>query len=92
MAWKHQLAPDAPHLVCIRQGEVEVFLTEHAVTEPGAVVYFVTPDVDALVRAAGHAGVTPTFGPEDRPWGSREAYFQDRDGNTLRFGATRRER
>lgn len=91
VAWEHQLTPDAPHLVCIRQGEVDVFLTEHPVTEPGAVVYFVTPDVDALVSAAGRAGVRPTFGPEVRPWGDREAYFQDSDGNTLRFGETRRE-
>jgi len=52
------------------------------VTYPGAVVYFITRDVDAVVRAARVAGVMPTFGPEDRPWGNREAYFQDRDGNT----------
>lgn len=88
MAWQHRLTPDGPQLVCIRQGEVDVFLTEHAVTETGAVVYFVTHNVDALVRAAAEAGVRPTFGPEDRPWGDREAYFQDRDGNTLRFGET----
>ncbi len=89
VAWEHQLTTDAPRLVCIRQGDVELFLTEHRVTDFGAVVYFVTRDVDALVVAASEAGVTPTFGPEDRPWGDREAYFQDRDGNTLRFGQTR---
>jgi uncharacterized glyoxalase superfamily protein PhnB len=66
-----------------------VFLTEHPVTEAGAVAYFVTRDVDEVVRAAHDAGVEPTFGPEDRPWGNREAYFIDQDGNTLRFGQIR---
>ncbi|MFN0178842.1 MAG: VOC family protein [Gemmatimonadales bacterium] len=79
----------APWLMCIRQNDVEVFLTEHPVTEAGAVVYFMTRDVDAMVRAAGQAGVTPTFGPENQSWGNREAYFRDRDGNTLRFGEVR---
>lgn len=86
VAWEHRLGPEAPHLVCIRQGEVEVFLTEHPVTEPGAVVYFTTEDVDALVAAAALEGVIPEFGPETRPWGNREAYFRDPDGNMLRFG------
>jgi catechol 2,3-dioxygenase-like lactoylglutathione lyase family enzyme len=89
VAWEHQLAPDAPRLVCVSQSGVEVFLTEHPVTEAGAVAYFITRDVDAVVLAAREAGVVPTFGPEDRPWGNREAYFVDRDGNTLRFGELR---
>ncbi len=89
VAWEHQLSADAPRLVCIKQDEVEVFLTEHPVTESGAVVYFVTRNVDAIVSGAASAGVRPTFGPADQPWGNREAYFQDRDGNTLRFGEIR---
>jgi catechol 2,3-dioxygenase-like lactoylglutathione lyase family enzyme len=89
VTWEHQLAPDAPRLVCVRQNDVEVFLTEHPATAPGAVAYFITRDVNAVVRAARQAGVDPVFGPEDRPWGSREAYFVDRDGNTLRFGEVR---
>jgi uncharacterized glyoxalase superfamily protein PhnB len=89
VAWEHQLAPYAPRLVCVSQDGVEVFLTEHPVTAAGAVAYFVTLNVDAVVEAARDAGVAPAFGPEDRPWGSREAYFVDRDGNTLRFGEVR---
>jgi hypothetical protein len=62
-ALRHPLVDRAiPTLRVARQGDVEVFLTEHPVTESGAVVYFVTRDVDALVRAAGDVGVRPTFG------------------------------
>ncbi len=86
VAWQHRLAPAAPRLTAIRQGGVQVFLTEHPVAPTGAVVYFAVRGLDQLVARAGGAGVRPTNGPEDRPWGSREAYFADRDGNVLRFG------
>jgi len=46
----------------------------------------VTQGVDTLVARAAAAGLHPIFGPEDRPWGNREAYFRDPDGNVLRFG------
>ncbi len=86
VAWQHQLAPDAPRLTSVRHGAAELFLTEHPVAPVGAVVYFVTRGVDALVARAAAAGVEPSFGPEDRPWGDREVYFRDLDGNVLRFG------
>jgi uncharacterized glyoxalase superfamily protein PhnB len=38
------------------------------------------------LNRAATAGHYPIFGPEDRPWGDREAYFRDPDGNVLRFG------
>jgi uncharacterized glyoxalase superfamily protein PhnB len=41
--------------------------------------------VDALVARAAAAGLNPSFGPADRPWGDREVYFRDFDGNVLRF-------
>jgi catechol 2,3-dioxygenase-like lactoylglutathione lyase family enzyme len=84
--WQHQLTPDAPRLRSVRQGSAELFLTEHPVAPVGAVVYFVTRGVDALVARASAAGLDPSFGPEDRPWGDREVYFRDPDGNVLRFG------
>lgn len=86
VAWQHQLAPDAPRLTSVRQGAAELFLTEHPIAPAGAVVYFVTRGVDALVARAAAAGLEPSFGPEDRPWGDREVYFRDLDGNVLRFG------
>lgn len=86
LTWQHQLTPDAPRLTSMQQGVAQLFLTEHAVAPVGAVVYFNTRGLDALVARAVAAGVLPTFGPENRPWGSREAYFTDPDGNVLRFG------
>ena len=90
VAWQHQLAPGAPRLTSIRQGATELFLTEHSVAPTGAVVYFVTQGLDALVARASAAGLVPNFGPEDRPWGTREVYYRDHDGNVLRFGETLR--
>jgi len=86
VGWRHQFTPDAPRLTSVRQGAAELFLTEHPVAPAGAVVYFVTRGVDALVARAAAAGLEPSFGPEDRPWGDREVYFRDPDGNVLRFG------
>jgi catechol 2,3-dioxygenase-like lactoylglutathione lyase family enzyme len=48
--------------------------------------YLRTPDVDALHKAFG----TPVGGkvtpPEDRPWGMREFFVMDPNGNLLRVG------
>lgn len=86
IAWQHQLTPDAPRLTAVRHGTVEIYLTEHAVAPPGGVVYVETEGVDVLVAQARSRGFEPSFGPENRAWGDREAYFEDIDGNVLRFG------
>lgn len=86
VAWQHQLAPDAPRLTSVRHSSVELFLTEHPVAPVGSVVYIVVDQVDEFVTLARSSSVDPTFGPEDRPWGDREAYFTDPDSNVLRFG------
>lgn len=86
VSWEHRLSPGAPRLTCVTHGTVDVFLTEHPVTPIGAVAYFVTQGVDALVVRAAEAGHYPIFGPENRSWGDRETYFRDPDGNVLRFG------
>lgn len=86
VAWQHQLNPEAPRLTSVQHGTVELYLTEHPIAPPGGVVYLKTTGVDALVAQARSQGLDPSFGPEDRPWGDREAYFTDVDGNVLRFG------
>lgn len=86
VAWQHQLNPDAPRLTSVQHGGVTLYLTEHPVAPPGGVVYIKTKGVDALVARARSQGLEPSFGPDDRPWGDREAYFEDTDGNVLRFG------
>jgi len=86
VAWEHRLKPDGPRLVSVKHGNVELYLTEHPVTPFGGVVYLLMDGLEALVGRAIEAGVQPSFGPEDRPWGNRETYFTDVDGNVLRFG------
>jgi catechol 2,3-dioxygenase-like lactoylglutathione lyase family enzyme len=86
VAWIHQLEPDKPRLAAVQHGPVQLFLTEHDIAPVGAVVYLNSRGVDALNDAAAAVEIEPTFGPEDRPWAQREVYFQDPDGNVLRFG------
>jgi catechol 2,3-dioxygenase-like lactoylglutathione lyase family enzyme len=86
VAWQHQLSSSAPRLTAVQHGPVQVFLTEHAVAPVAGVVYFETISIDVLIERAVQAGFQPGFGPENRPWGSPEAYFTDPDGNVLRFG------
>ncbi len=86
VAWQHQLDPEAPRLTCVQRGTVELYLTEHPVAPPGGVVYVKATGVDALVARARSRDLEASFGPEDRPWGDREVYFEDLDGNVLRFG------
>lgn len=86
VAWQHQLEPSGPRLTALVRDSRELFLTEHPVAPTGAVVHFMVEGLDEIVEGAKSAGVLPTFGPELRPWGDREAYFSDADGNVLRFG------
>ena len=59
----------------------------------GSTVYFYVEAVDALHdewRAAGaeilYDPAAQIQEPENRPWGMREIYVKDLDGNVLRFG------
>lgn len=86
VAWQHQLEPSAPRLMAVVRDAKEVFLTEHPVAPTGTLVHFMVEGLEEIVERAKAAGVRPTCGPELRPWGDREAYFSDADGNVLRFG------
>jgi catechol 2,3-dioxygenase-like lactoylglutathione lyase family enzyme len=88
IAWQHRLGEDAPRLTAVARDSGQLFLTEHPVAPVGAVVHFMVEGLDGTLARARDAGFEPTFGPEQRPWGDREAYFTDADGNVLRFGET----
>ena len=88
--WRHQLDASMPRLMGVEQHGLRLMLTEHDVAPPGAVVYFELRGVDALVAMASRHGIAPEIGPVDQPWGKREVYFRDRDGNQLRFGEVTR--
>ena len=48
--------------------------------------YLRTPDADELHRSFGAVSGGKVTVPEDRPWGMREFYVMDPNGNLLRFG------
>ncbi len=59
----------------------------------GMAVYFLVRDVDALHDELARAGAEVLYdpdaalkGPGDQPWGMREVWVKDPDGNVLRFG------
>jgi uncharacterized glyoxalase superfamily protein PhnB len=51
----------------------------------GGVVYMRVEDVDALHRELIAKGVRVELEPTDQPWGNREMYVKDPDGNSIRF-------
>ena len=51
----------------------------------GGVVNFKVHDVEALHAELVARGVKIDTGPVDQPWGTREMYVKDADGNSLRF-------
>ena len=86
LAWIHQVDAGAPRLGSVRHGVVELFLTEHLVAPPGAVVYANVVGIDVLAETAQAAGLVAEYGPLNQPWGLRELGFRDPDGNLMRFG------
>ncbi len=49
-------------------------------------------DLDEMYRQLKEAGLEPESPPVDRPWGERDFWILDPDGNTVEFGAARERR
>ena len=45
----------------------------------------IVPNVDAAVTAARNAGARVLMAPKDQPWGERQAYVSDPDGNLVQI-------
>jgi hypothetical protein len=66
--------------------ELHLVVTEgHDPLRTASAAYLHVPDADAL--AAEWAAVDRTGAAEDKPWGLREGWHIDPDGNLLRFGS-----
>ncbi|MEX0938988.1 MAG: VOC family protein [Pirellulales bacterium] len=77
---EHRFAPDMPIYAFLQRGDNKLHLSEHAGdAKPGTLVYFYVDDVDAIGRE---------FGAEvkNQPWGTREVWLTDPDGNRWRIG------
>ena len=62
-----------------------VVTPDHDPARTAAAVFLHVPDADAV--AAAWAAVPRTGAPEEKPWGMREGWHIDPDGNLLRFGS-----
>ena len=47
-------------------------------------------DADEAYEWVQSQGMTPNGPPEDKPWGERDFYVRDPDGNTVEFSGKRR--
>jgi uncharacterized glyoxalase superfamily protein PhnB len=84
--WEHQFAPGLPLFVSVSRNSIQLFLTEHAESAFGTLIYFYVQDVDTLAQIVQAQGGILDLAPVDQPWGVRELHLRDLDGNKLRFG------
>lgn len=84
--WEHRFEPGMPLFMQVSRGDMILYLTQHAGdAQPGGLVYFYVPDVDAWFRELVAAGMPQDHAPADMPWGNREMHLVDPDGNRVRL-------
>ena len=71
----------------VTNGEVSIFLAETANPINPVWVFYDVNSADNVYAAYREAGVTIREEPNDKPWGSREFYAEDPDGNVLRIAS-----
>ncbi len=82
------LGGDPPEMAGVDLGEVPVHLAPRVPgqTSQGGAVYFVNGDADELHAFHQANGVESIRPPGDRPYGLRDCFIHDPDGNELGFG------
>jgi catechol 2,3-dioxygenase-like lactoylglutathione lyase family enzyme len=79
--WTHQFEPGLPLFLAIARDGWRLFLSEHTGDAPGpSLVYLTANDVNGIAAALGEEA-------RDMPWGTRELWLTDPDGNRLRIGS-----
>lgn len=77
---EHQFAPGMPYYLFLKRGDIRLHLSEHkGDAKPHSLVYFYVDNVDAVAAEFGEK-------VKDQPWGCREIWISDPDGNRLRIG------
>lgn len=80
-----------PSFACVCRGQVSVFLCEQGQGQPGAWMSLflnTLADLDAVYKEYQQSGADIAEPPTDRPWGMREMFVRDIDGNVFRIGAS----
>ena len=84
--WEHRFEPGLPLFMQVSRGGMALYLTQHAGdAQPGGLVYFYVPNVDAWYREIVATGLAMHRAPENMPWGNRELHLADPDGNRVRL-------
>ena len=77
---KHQFAQGMPYYVFLKRGDILLHLSEHkGDAKPDSLAYFYVDDIDTVAAEFGEK-------VKDQPWGCREIWISDPDGNRLRIG------
>ena len=77
---EHQFGPNMPVYAFLRRGNVQLHLSEHkGDAKPDTLLYFYVDDVDSIAQEFDVA-------VKDQPWGTREVWLADPDGNRWRIG------
>ena len=77
---EHRFGPSMPLYAFLKRGDVRLHLSEHkGDATPNSLAYLYVDDVDSI--AAEFAVEV-----KDQPWGTREVWLSDPDGNRLRIG------
>ena len=83
--WEHRFEPGFPVFMSVSRDGMQIYLTEHTGDcQPGGLVHFVIPDVDAWYLEFRERGARVGEAPND-DLGFRNMTIMDPDGNQLRF-------
>lgn len=78
---EHQFAPTMPIYAFLKRGDSQLHLSEHTGdAKPNTLTYFYVDDVDSIAQEFGSD-------VKEQPWGTREVWLTDPDGNRWRVGS-----
>lgn len=79
---EHRFAENMPIYAFLKRGESPLHLSEHkGDAKPDTLTYMYVDEVDSIAEEFGEP-------VRDQPWGKREVWLTDPDGNRWRIGAS----
>jgi catechol 2,3-dioxygenase-like lactoylglutathione lyase family enzyme len=78
---------DPPSFCAVGRADATIFFCERCQGNPGAWIAIFTRDVDRLYEELRGRGALIKMPPTTFPWGLREMFVADPDGNVIRFGS-----
>lgn len=81
---EHRHEPNFPVFMVIRNGDLELALSEHGRGHQGSEIYIYVDDIEVWHKKCT-ANLSLECEPEQKPWGSTEMLVTDPSRNALRF-------